>query len=209
MKPIKTEKLKTTSAYGKRKDPISGKDSFHYGIDLVGGQDIIATADGQVIKVVNKGSKGGTMCLVRIQHKTYQSAYYHVKSGSVVVKVGDWVKAGQKVATIGTTGKSTGVHLHFQIDKGTNATAIDPTDYAYGKKELAGKTKPAPAPTPSKLPTTHTVKKGDTMSAICKKYYGTYTVALGNKIVAANKKKYPKISLNYIVVGWKLTIPAK
>lgn len=205
MKPIKTDKLKTTSGYGKRKNPITGKDQFHYGIDLVGGTSLVATADGKVVKVVNKGSKGGTMCLVRIQHKDYQSAYYHNKSGSAKVKEGDWVKAGTVIATIGNTGNCTGTHLHFQIDKGSNATAIDPTDYAYGKKELVGKTKSEPKE--ETKTTTYTVKKGDTISGICKKVYGKYTVDRGNKIVNANKKKYPKIKLNFIVIGWVLNIP--
>ena len=142
MQPIETNKLKTTSGYGYRTNPVTGKKEFHHGIDLVGGTKILATADGKVVKVVNKGSKGGTMCLIRIQHKDYQSAYYHIKSGSAKVKVGDYVKKGQHIATIGNTGKATGIHLHFQIDKGSNATSIDPTKYAYGKKELKGLTDP-------------------------------------------------------------------
>ena len=142
MKPLNTNKLKTTSPYGNRIDPITGKKKFHHGIDLVGGTDILATADGQVKAVVNKGSKGGTMCLIRIKHKKYQSAYYHIKSGSALVKVGDYVKKGQKIATIGNTGKVTGTHLHYQIDKGSNDTSINPTKYAYGEKELEGLTKP-------------------------------------------------------------------
>ena len=142
VQPLETNNLKTTSGYGNRINPVSGKKEFHYGIDLVGGTKILATADGQVVKVVNKGSKGGVMCLIRIQHKDYQSAYYHIKSGSALVKVGDYVKKGQQIATIGNTGKVTGTHLHFQIDKGSNATSINPTKYAYGEKELAGLSKP-------------------------------------------------------------------
>ena len=57
------------------------------------------------------------------------------------------------------------------------------------------------------LPTTYKVVSGDSISKICKKFYGEYNTKLGNKIVNANKSKYPKISLNYICVGWVLTIP--
>ena len=147
MKPLKTNKLNTTSAFtGKNKTrsyEINGQTitDHHYGIDLVGGTRILAVADGKVIQVVNKGSKGGTMCLIRIQHKDYQSAYYHNKSGSARVKVGDYVEKGQGIANIGNTGKVSGTHLHFQIDKGSKTTAIDPTDYAYGIKELEGLSK--------------------------------------------------------------------
>ena len=143
MKPL--DKIEITSGYGKRTYTLNGKKitDFHHGVDIVGGKKIYATADGKVVKVVNKGSKGGTMCLVRIQHKDYQSAYYHIKSGSARVKVGQWVKKGDWIATIGNTGKVTGTHLHFQIDKGTNATSINPTEYAKGKKELVGLRKPA------------------------------------------------------------------
>lgn len=53
----------------------------------------------------------------------------------------------------------------------------------------------------------HKVVKGDTISGLCIKYYGKYTKELGNKIVESNKKNYPKICLNWICVGWILTIP--
>lgn len=145
-KPLDT--IKVTSAYtGPNKTrtyKYNGKyvTDHHYGIDLIGGTKIYATAAGKVIKVVNKGEKGGTMCLIRIQHKDYQSAYYHIASGSAKVKVGDWVKKGQYIADMGNTGKATGKHLHFQIDKGTNKTAINPTPYAKGNKELEGLYKP-------------------------------------------------------------------
>lgn len=138
MYPIKTDKLSITSNYGWRKDPITGKKKFHHGIDLVGGSDVVATADGIVVKVVKTGSKGGRMCLVRIQHSKYQTAYYHLKSGSITVEVGDYVKAGTVIAKVGNTGKVTGKHLHYQIDKGDNSTSINPYDYVFGKKEVKG-----------------------------------------------------------------------
>lgn len=147
MKPL--DKITITSGYtGSKKWREYKKDGkivkdHHYGVDVIGGTKIYATADGKVVKVVNKGSKGGTMCLVRIQHKEYQSAYYHIKSGSARVKVGDWVKKGEWIATIGNTGNVTGTHLHFQIDKGSNATAINPTTYVKGNKELKGLSKPS------------------------------------------------------------------
>lgn len=63
--------------------------------------------------------------------------------------------------------------------------------------------------TPKPTTKNHKVVKGDTISKICKKYYNSYTRVLGNKIVEANKSKYPKISLSFIRTGWVLTIPNK
>lgn len=143
MKVLNTDNIKTTSAYtGAKKYRTYKKDGkvvkdHHYGIDLIGDDDVLAQSTGRVVKVVNEGKKGGVMCQVRIQHQVYQSAYYHLKSGSILVKKGDIVCEGQKIATMGNTGNCTGKHLHFQIDKGGNSSSIDPTEYAYGRKTLA------------------------------------------------------------------------
>ena len=131
-------KLKITSGYGYRIHPVTDKKTFHHGVDLVGGSEILATANGKVVEVVKYGDHNGKMCKIRIQHKAYQSAYYHNKSGSAKVKVGDYVNAGDHIADTGMTGVATGVHLHFQIDKGSNASSINPTAYAKGEKELLG-----------------------------------------------------------------------
>ncbi|MBO7044018.1 M23 family metallopeptidase [bacterium] len=140
MYPIKTNNLVMTSGYGKRTYIYNGKKitDFHHGIDLVGGNDVVAVSSGIVVKTVKKGSKGGTMCLVRIQHEKYQTAYYHLKSESITVSAGDYVEKGQVIAKVGNTGKVTGKHLHFQIDKGSNKTSINPYDYVFGKKEVKG-----------------------------------------------------------------------
>lgn len=143
MRVLNTDNIKTTSAYtGPNKYRTYKKDGkvvkdHHYGIDLIGDDDVLAQSTGRVVKVVNEGKKGGVMCQVRIQHQVYQSAYYHLKSGSILVKKGDIVCEGQKIATMGNTGNCTGKHLHFQIDKGGNSSSIDPTEYAYGRKTLA------------------------------------------------------------------------
>ena len=140
MYPIKTDKLVMTSAYGKRSYVLNGKKikDFHHGIDLVGGNDVVATADGVVIKTVKIGKKGDIMCLVRIRHKDYETAYYHLKSGSIKVNVGDNVKKGQVIAQMGDTGKVTEKHLHYQLDRGSNSTSINPYDYVFKNKEITG-----------------------------------------------------------------------
>lgn len=148
MYPVKADKLTVTSYYGQRTYMYQGKQvsDFHKGIDLIGGSDIVAFADGEVIATCNSGVQYGQACYVRIKHSNgWQTLYYHLKSGSVCVSVGQKVSKGQKLGVMGATGQATGVHLHFQIDKGSSASAIDPYDYIFNGKELVPETKPAPA----------------------------------------------------------------
>lgn len=143
MKPIDTKNsIKINSRFTGSKETrtykYNGKTitDHHYGIDLTGGTKLISIGEGKVIEVVNKGVNGGTSCKVRIQTKDYRLSYVHLKSGSAKVKVGDYVFVGQEIGTMGDTGKATNVHLHLQIDKGNDKTAIDPYDYVFGDKIL-------------------------------------------------------------------------
>lgn len=148
MIPIKTTDVRITSYFGNREYMYQGKlvKDFHHGIDLVpknfkGNEEIIAFYDGVVTGVQKIGKQYGTGCYVRIKHdEGLYTLYYHLKSETICVNVGDKVKKGQKLGIIGTTGKSTGVHLHFQIDKGNNSTSINPYDYVFNNKELIQKT---------------------------------------------------------------------
>lgn len=147
MYPIKTDKLRVTSKYGKRQYTYRGKlvRDFHNGIDLVGGNEIIAAADGEVVSTRNEGKQYGNGCYVRIKHSNgLYTLYYHLKSGSVTVKKGEKVTKGQVIGIIGKTGKATGVHLHYQIDKGSSASAIDPTEYVLNGKEIVEEAPIAP-----------------------------------------------------------------
>jgi hypothetical protein len=138
--------FKVTSGYGiKRTYSVNGKKytDVHKGIDLVpnprnNNAEILAFDSGVVTSVCNKGKKGGQGCYVRINHENgYYSLYYHMKSGSIKVKKGKRVNKGDVLGIIGETGQATGVHLHFQIDKGSSSSAIDPTNYVFGKKEFS------------------------------------------------------------------------
>lgn len=128
MFPIKCEEYKITSKYGNRSYMYQGElvKDFHYGIDLIGGTEILAYDDGEVVKVNYRGKQYGNACYVRIKHNGYYTLYYHLKDKSINVKVGDKVTKGQVIGLIGNTGKATGIHLHFQIDFGTEKTAINP-----------------------------------------------------------------------------------
>ena len=139
--PINSENIKITSRYGNRKYYYQGKliKDFHNGIDLVpspcNNNEILAFADGVVTSMQKTGRQYGTGCYVRIKHSNgLYTLYYHLKSGTISVNVGDKVKKGQKLGIIGTTGKSTGIHLHFQIDKGSSKTSINPYDYLFNDK---------------------------------------------------------------------------
>ena len=139
--PINSENIKITSRYGNRKYYYQGKliKDFHNGIDLVpspcNNNEILAFADGVVTSMQKTGRQYATGCYVRIKHSNgLYTLYYHLKSGTICVNVGDKVKKGQKLGIIGTTGKSTGIHLHFQIDKGSSKTSINPYDYLFNDK---------------------------------------------------------------------------
>ncbi|MEN8189393.1 MAG: M23 family metallopeptidase [Thermodesulfobacteriota bacterium] len=104
---------RVTSRYGVRKDPVNGKKSHHYGVDFRGksGTPVIATADGKVVRANNNGSFGR---YVKINHGNgYTTAFAHLKEFKV--KKGDRVKRGQVIALVGSSGRSTGPHLHYEI----------------------------------------------------------------------------------------------
>ncbi len=117
-----------TSYYGYRIHPISGKRKLHGGIDIasagIAGKRIVAAADGVVIAAgYNTGGFGNW---VMINHGTsggnqFATVYAHMKY-SPVVKNGQNVKAGQTLGYVGTTGASTGNHLHFEVRINGNRT---------------------------------------------------------------------------------------
>ena len=114
-----------TDRYGWRIHPITRKRNFHKGIDIAApkGTDISAADDG---KVVFAGKSGGYGNLVILRHNSgYETRYAHCSK--VNVKIGDKVTVGDTVAEVGSTGMSTGYHLHFEIRK--NGKIIDPHEY--------------------------------------------------------------------------------
>lgn len=144
MIPINSENATVTSKYGNREYTYNGKrvKDFHSGVDLIAtprieNPEILAIEDGVVTDLVKTGEQYGRACFVRIKHDGgMYSLYYHLKSGSICVSKGAEVKRGQKIGIMGATGLATGVHLHFQVDRGSNDTSIDPTDYVFKDKRL-------------------------------------------------------------------------
>jgi peptidoglycan hydrolase FlgJ len=104
---------KVSSGYGWRSDPFRGHAKFHGGIDLAAtyGTAVPAAATGTVVKASEQGAYGLT---VVIRHANgFESRYAHLSS--LDVKEGDTVAQGQQVGRVGSTGRSTGPHLHFEV----------------------------------------------------------------------------------------------
>lgn len=103
----------SSSSYGWRIDPFTGRKAFHEGIDFVAPQGTpIQAAAGGVVVYSNKHHDYGNM--VEIDHGNgLVSRYAH--AATLLVKEGDIVLKGQQVATVGSTGRSTGPHLHFEV----------------------------------------------------------------------------------------------
>ena len=114
-----------TSAYGWRDHPIGGDRRFHYGVDLAApsGTPIYATRSGVVSYTGWYGSGGNT---VKINHQDgYISTYMHMTN--YVVSTGQYVAQGQIIGYCGSTGGSTGPHLHFEI--AYNGSTVNPANY--------------------------------------------------------------------------------
>jgi murein DD-endopeptidase MepM/ murein hydrolase activator NlpD len=114
-----------SSKYGKRVDPFTGRQEQHKGIDIAGkeGASILAVADGIVSW---SGERTGYGKLVEINHGNgYVTRYGHNKQQ--LVKVGDEVKKGDVIALMGSTGRSTGPHVHIEVIH--NGKQLNPDKY--------------------------------------------------------------------------------
>ena len=102
-----------SSHFGERRDPINGRLRFHEGVDIAApkGTPIAAAAAG---KVIFAGPNRGYGKVVLIQHADGRVTRY-AHAGKIIVSEGESVEAGQTIATVGSTGHSTGPHLHFEV----------------------------------------------------------------------------------------------
>lgn len=117
-----------SSEFGRRADPFTGALAFHAGIDLAAGEGsrVHSVAPGVVTWA---GERSGYGQLVEINHGNgYITRYAH--NSRVLVHVGDKVDKGQTVSQVGSTGHSTGPHLHFEVLK--NGQAVDPLKFVQG-----------------------------------------------------------------------------
>ena len=119
---------RVTSQFGHRTDPFKRTRTFHAGIDFGApqGTPIHAVAGGKVILAEHKPAYGN---VVVIEHRPgYRTLYAH--ASKLLVRAGQAVKAGDTIAKVGSTGRSTGAHLHFEVHH--SGQRVDPSLYLVG-----------------------------------------------------------------------------
>lgn len=116
-----------TSGYGIRTSPFTGRPQFHAGIDIAAdfGTKIVAPASGRVVWAGPRGAFGR---IVEIDHGYgIHTIYGH--TDDIYVRVGQRVERGLRIASVGSTGRSTGPHLHYQVQ--VNGRTVNPADYIF------------------------------------------------------------------------------
>lgn len=133
--PLSEGAYEHTSSYGWRISPISGEALLHEGVDWAApqGTPIYAAAAGVVTEVDYNGHSG---YYVGLTHYTpdggsFQTYYRHQTEGGIVVALGQEVAAGERIGTVGSTGWSTGAHLHFEVRLGPESP-VDPVGWMNG-----------------------------------------------------------------------------
>ncbi len=117
--------VRITSYFGTRSDPFTGENAKHRGIDFAGkiGTELVAVAPG---RVVSAGERGGYGTAVEIDHGLgFTTLYAHLSQ--VMVSRGDWVRPGTVIGLGGSSGRSTGPHLHYEIRY--KGVAFDPINF--------------------------------------------------------------------------------
>ncbi len=134
--PVKSGYISST--FGFRRDPFRGRGAFHKGVDFAGvlGSPVIAVAEGVV---TFSGKQSGYGNLVEVRHKDgLVTRYGHCQR--LLVKEGATVAQGQTIATLGSTGRSTGPHVHFEVLVG--GKQVNPLKYI-DQTNLAADTRPS------------------------------------------------------------------
>lgn len=123
--PVDAEEYLFSSGFGWRRNPITGIKEFHYGLDISApeGTPVIAPANGKVIETGFDNYQGKYL---RIDHGAgCITTFAHLLA--INVKLGEKIKRADVIAFLGSTGRSTGAHLHYQIE--VNGDVVDPIDY--------------------------------------------------------------------------------
>ena len=129
--PVKTA-FRYTSGFGGRSDPFGRGHRRHEGIDLAGamGSPILVTGDGVVTKA---GWSSGYGQMVQVRHEFgLETVYGHMSK--IRVKVGQKVSRGDRIGDMGSTGRSTGTHLHYEIHVG--GTPVNPMTFIMAAKDV-------------------------------------------------------------------------
>ena len=124
------------SGFGPRGALSGGKIKAHnhQGQDIAApaGTKVKSVADGVVVRSTSPSESGGYGNFIVIKHKDFYSAYGHLSKREV--KKGDTVKKGELIGLVGSTGQSTGPHLHFEIRKTQDGSQVDPKPYLNGSE---------------------------------------------------------------------------
>lgn len=124
--PVQKDKIKLTSGYGMRMHPVKKLEMLHRGIDLAAprGTEVYATADGVVLETDYKPEGAGNLILIR-HDESYETFYSQLDE--ILVEKGQKVKKGETIGKVGSSGVSTGPHLHYEVR--VNGEAVDPEPY--------------------------------------------------------------------------------
>lgn len=118
---------RVNSDFGSRIHPVTKKKAMHRGVDLkmASGTPVYATADG-IVETAGTDNKGGFGKIIRIQH-SFGFRTYYAHLNKLLVRPGEYVVKGQQIAESGSTGRSTGPHLHYEVRQ--LWTALDPAPF--------------------------------------------------------------------------------
>ena len=103
-----------SSAFGRRRDPFSGEGSFHTGVDLRSrkGSPVVAAADGLVLRSGWEGQYGKSVVL---SHGRSQLSTHYAHMSQLYVRPGQIIRRGEVIGQVGSTGKTTSSHLHYEV----------------------------------------------------------------------------------------------
>ena len=176
-----------SSPFGNRTDPFTGAVDFHRGLDIAGSGAISAAQSGTVEVAAYHYSYGNYVVINHgtINGVTVKTLYAHMQSG-LLVKPGQTVSKGQQIGVMGTTGNSTGVHLHFEVQE--NGSVVNPLNY------INGTTSTAVVPTTASG--TVTVASGDTL----------WKLASANGLSVTELKALNNLTSDVLLPGQILTL---
>ncbi len=123
-RPLNGEHV-VTSAFGQRMHPILKKHKMHFGVDFKAplGTPVMATSDGEIVKAEFR-EKYGNMIVIR-HDDTFETLYSQLSE--IQVKVGQTIKKGEQIGLVGSSGMSTGPHLHYEVHK--DGKAVNPEGF--------------------------------------------------------------------------------